>query len=208
MDQELIAAAARVGELIENGRQSFWSIHLKTLVGYAGWVYSHSLNVAQLAVMIGEKLGLARQAGQAVGLGALLHDVGMVLVPPEAINRADPLRPEEVLMVKQHPRVGCDMLRPLALEDAVLTVVGQHHERCDGSGYPAGIRGGEISLLASIVAVADTFDLYTSGRESRTGLEPHQALEAIKSEQHLFWPEVVAGLEAVLRPAWQNASGG
>ncbi|WP_198003929.1 HD-GYP domain-containing protein [Thermosinus carboxydivorans] len=204
----IAAAAARVGAFLETARHSVWGVHLGALVGYAGWVYSHSLNVALLAIMIGERLGLDRQAGQALGLGALLHDIGMVLVPPEVLNRPGRLRAEEWLLVRQHPRVGCDMLRPLAMEDSVLTIIAQHHERYDGSGYPAGIRGSEISLLAGIVAIADAFDAVTSERSYRLRLEPRQAFALIKKEQHLFLPEAVAGLERVLPPAWHSASGG
>lgn len=94
------------------------------------------------------------------------------------------------------------------MEDSVLTIIAQHHERCDGSGYPAGIRGGEISLLAGIVAIADAFDAVTSERSYRVRLEPRQAFALIKKEQHLFLPEAVAGLERVLPPAWHSASGG
>ena len=125
----------------------------------------HSERVRAYAQMIGEEMGLRSAELDRLRWAALIHDVGKLRVPTEILNKPGKLTEEEFSVIKWHPAWGAELAEPLAgwLGDSVLAVV-QHHEKWDGSGYPKGLRGTEISLAGRIVAVADVFDVITSVR--------------------------------------------
>jgi HD-GYP domain-containing protein (c-di-GMP phosphodiesterase class II) len=113
-------------------------------------------------------------------IAGLLHDIGKIGIPEAILNKNGPLDNEEQKRMKEHPLVGATILNPIKeLENAILGVK-YHHEKYDGSGYPEGLKGKDIPLLATIIAVADTFDAMTTDRPYRRGLTKDEAVQEIK----------------------------
>ncbi|MCX6520521.1 MAG: HD-GYP domain-containing protein [Actinobacteria bacterium] len=129
----------------------------------------HSERVRAYAQMIGEEMGLSGHELDRLRWAALIHDVGKLRVPTEILNKPGKLTDEEFAVIKLHPEMGARLAAPLAawLGDSVLAVV-EHHEKWDGTGYPKGLRGTEISQAGRIVAVADVFDVLTSARSYKS----------------------------------------
>lgn len=147
-------------------------------------VYAHSINVAVYALGLGKYVGIKDDRELLdLGLGAFLHDVGKSKVPNDLLDRAGPLSPEEWSIVRQHPTWGKEILSgALDLSEDVLTVVMQHHERLDGSGYPAGLQSDEIHQLSLIVSLVDSFEAMTSNRPYRAGATAYNALAKLRKE--------------------------
>lgn len=113
-------------------------------------------------------------------IAGLLHDIGKIGIPESILNKQGPLTEEERVKMKEHPLVGAMILQPIKeLKNAILGVK-YHHEHYDGSGYPEGLKGNEIPLIASIISVADTYDAMTTDRPYRKGLSKEQAIKEIK----------------------------
>ena len=107
--------------------------------------------------------------------GGYLHDVGKVGVPDAILLKPGPLTPDEFAVMKRHPDIGDALCAPLQSLKAVRPIIRGHHERIDGSGYPQGLRGDEVPLLAQIVAVVDVYDALTSARSYRGAMTPEDA---------------------------------
>lgn len=142
----------------------------------------HQERVAELATAMAQELKLPEQQIQHIRLGALMHDLGKIRVPAEILTRPGRLAREEFEMIKPHPLHGVEIARHVGLPEAVINVIGQHHERLDGSGYPKGLAGDEISLEARIVAVADTVEAMSSHRPYRPAHGVTKALELISQQ--------------------------
>jgi putative nucleotidyltransferase with HDIG domain len=134
----------------------------------------HSFRVALYAVALAKAMGVHGEALKAIEWGALLHDVGKMVVPDEILRKMGPLTDEEWHIMRQHPTWGFDMLAEVSfLQPAALEIIYSHHERWDGQGYPRGIAGEAVPLSARIFAVVDTYDAITSDRPYRRA-RPHQ----------------------------------
>ncbi len=129
-------------------------------------LYSHSVNVCVLGLGLAERVGLSGDEMRELGAGLLLHDVGLSDISPGILTkhaRREPMTADETAAYQMHPQRGFDLLRRAPqFPPSTLAVVQQHHERCDGQGYPAGLRGSRIHLYAKIAAVADAFDSQTT----------------------------------------------
>ena len=162
----------------------------------------HTERVRAYADVIGQEFGLSDTDLNGLRWGALLHDVGKMAVPPEILNKPGKPSEEEWAILRQHPTAAIAMLEPLQdwLGDWLLAA-SEHHERWDGTGYPVGLSGNEISLAGRIVAVADAYDVITSRRSYKAPATAEQARkELVKSAGSHFDPVVVrAMLEAGLR---------
>ncbi|WP_216830350.1 HD-GYP domain-containing protein [Alkalihalobacterium elongatum] len=153
---------------------------LATAKVHDNYLYSHCANVAIYSCQLAIANGLPIKKIEEIGLGALLHDLGKMYIPPEVINKPDKLTNEEYDQIKTHCELGFDILRkfheiPLPVSHCAL----QHHERLDGRGYPRGLKGDEIHQYAKILSVADVFDALTSHRVYRPAMLPHRALEIL-----------------------------
>jgi hypothetical protein len=159
----------------------------------------HSERVQAYSALIGTELGLSRQDAAKLGWAALLHDVGKLRVPPEILDKAGLPTDEEWEVLTAHPGEGVAIARPLeAWLGPWLDVVGQHHERWDGAGYPQGLVGAAISRGARIVAVADAYDAITSARSYKKPLSPDVArAELARCSGRQFDPDVVRAFLAV-----------
>jgi putative nucleotidyltransferase with HDIG domain len=138
----------------------------------------HALGVAELAGRVADELRLSARARRTVIVGALLHDVGKLLVDAAILSKPGPLTPAERRQVNRHPVEGERLVRG-SVDTAVGDVVRAHHERWDGAGYPNGLSADEIPLAARVVAVADAFLAMLEQRPYRVALAPEAALEEL-----------------------------
>ena len=135
------------------------------------YTHGHSGRVARVAVCLGEELGLSKEQLDTIYMGGLLHDIGKIGVDDRVLNKPGKLTPEEFEQVKQHPKLGFDILRNIRPLEKILPIVLHHHEAWDGSGYPMGLKGEQTPLLARVTAVADAFDAMSSDRPYRSGMQ-------------------------------------
>jgi putative two-component system response regulator len=142
----------------------------------------HCERLAHHAVRLGRAMGLGDDDLDALHRGAYLHDLGKVGVPDHVLLKPGPLTREEFDVMKRHPIIGDNLCAPLQSLRRVRPIIRSHHERLDGSGYPDGLRGDQIPLLAQIVGVVDVFDALTSQRPYRGPLTPQQAARHLLEE--------------------------
>lgn len=141
------------------------------------YIALHSLRVCILALAFGRQLGMPRDRLEVLGLGALLHDIGMVKVPEEILGKPEALTHAESELMKQHVVWGADMLyASRQIPSAAIEVLTAHHERYDGSGYLNGLRGEQISDFGMIGAIVDHYDAITSDRVYQTAISAHSVL--------------------------------
>jgi putative two-component system response regulator len=135
----------------------------------------HCERLARHAVRLGRALSLGSEDLDALHRGGYLHDVGKVGVPDAVLLKPGPLTAEEFALMKRHPEIGDSLCAPLQSLRRVRPIIRGHHERIDGSGYPSGLRGDDVPLLAQIVGIVDVFDALTSVRPYRVALTPAEA---------------------------------
>lgn len=161
--------------------------------------------LARLSDGLAEGLGLDRAQREALELGALLHDIGEIRVPEAVLRKPGPLTAEERLLVQGHPQAGVEILETVPLLTPALDVVGGHHERHDGGGYPQGLKAEEIPLVARIFAVVDALDAMTHDRPYRAARPLEAALDVIKTEAgRQFDPRVVEAALALPMERWRE----
>lgn len=139
----------------------------------------HTKRVSMFSEMIAKELNLSPQEMLDVRMAAALHDIGKIGVPDYILQKNAPLNDEEFHIMKEHPRIGFEILQHIEGIESVTSGMKFHHERPDGKGYPYGMKEGEIPLCAQIISVADTFDAMISTRPYRKGLPPMIAYEEI-----------------------------
>ncbi len=181
-EERRLALAAQMSESARGGRAMERMVGTLSAVLTARDPYTadHERRVALLAVALAERLGVPEETVRLLGLAATVHDVGKIAVPAEILSKPRRLSPEEFAVVKQHPGAGHELLLPAELPVELVAAVLQHHERLDGSGYPAGLAGDEISLLARILGVADVVEAMSSDRPYRPSLGVERALAEIE----------------------------
>jgi HD-GYP domain-containing protein (c-di-GMP phosphodiesterase class II) len=136
-------------------------------------------------------------------LGALLHDIGEIRTPETLLRKAAPLTAEERQAIEQHPAAGVDLLETVPLLTPALDVVGAHHERFDGNGYPQRLKGDDIPFVARIFAVVDALDAMTHDRPFRPSRPVPEALEVLQREAgKQFDPRVVEAALAIPQERW------
>lgn len=166
--------------------------------------HGHSERVVTFSLRLGHELGLDKDALRNLELGALLHDIGKIGVPDAILRKPAALTEEEWAKMKLHPQHGQQILRNIAFLENAAQLVGQHHEKWDGTGYPYGLRGEDIDLSARIFAVVDAFDAMTSDRVYRRGRPYQAALEEL--EKHAgtqFDPLVVKAFKCIPPEDWE-----
>jgi len=144
------------------------------------YTLEHSFNAAVLTIAFARTLGLERAHTAEIALGALLHDIGKSLIPEGIVNKPGALTDDELALVHAHVLHAHELLRTLpGMPEPALRLIAEHHERLDGSGYPRGRRGLEISRQGRMAAIIDVYDAITADRVYQTGLEPHLALRKL-----------------------------
>ena len=155
-----------------------------------GYTADHCRRLQDLSYATGLELGLGSGRLHVLDYGAYLHDVGKIRVPLSILTKPGKLTPEEWDILKKHPTYGRELLDQTFMREAG-TIVEQHHERSDGSGYPYSLAGDEILIESSIVAVADTFDAMTTDRPYRKASTQAEALAEIYKYAGIHYPEEV-----------------
>ncbi|UFJ39708.1 HD-GYP domain-containing protein [Brevibacillus humidisoli] len=183
-----------MGSVIDELKQNRSALNLLgSVCGMDHYIFSHSFHVALYTTSLGMKLGLSDRELIEVGMGAMLHDVGKMAIPAELLMKPGKLTEEEYELVKKHTEFGFELLRKQE-ELSLLTAhcAYQHHERCDGSGYPRQLTEKEIHPYAKMIAVCDVFDALTTSRSYRSAVLPHVAMEVLfAGVDKLFVKEIV-----------------
>lgn len=141
----------------------------------------HSERVAEYAGGIGKAMGLSDEKIELLRKAAEIHDIGKLVLQESLLNKKEKLTEEDWKAIREHPLKGEDILRPAFLDDEVMSVVRNHHERYDGSGYPDKLRGENIGLLTQIISVADAYDAMTSPRSYRKPMAKEKAIEELRN---------------------------
>lgn len=181
-------------------------LHIGTLTALAraidaksAWTSGHSERVTQLAMRIGRAFGLSPRELEILHRGGLLHDIGKIGVPAGILDKPAKLNDEEIQLMREHVHIGARILEPIPGFQEIIPIVLQHHEWFDGSGYPNGLAGQDINLLARIFALADCYDALTSERPYRPALAHARVMEMIEKETGThFDPKVVSALMRAL----------
>ncbi len=160
----------------------------------------HQRRVGELATAIAREMGLPEEQVNAIHLAAIIHDLGKIKIPAEILNKPGKLSDLEYLMIKTHPQAAYDILKDVKFPWPIASIILQHHEKMDGSGYPQGLKGDAILLEARILTVADVVEAMSSHRPYRPGLGVEAALEEItRSRGTLFDPRVVDACVTLFR---------
>jgi putative two-component system response regulator len=165
------------------------------------YTQGHVERVSNLAMTMGRQMALSTTELEALRYGGALHDIGKIGVPDEIINKLGPLNSEEWKIIKSHPDLGYKICLPLRKNlGSALDVIRYHHEKLDGSGYPDGLEGDEISTVVRIMAVVDIFDALITGRPYRKSMPRRKALEILRkdAEEGKLDLEIVINLEILV----------
>jgi HD-GYP domain-containing protein (c-di-GMP phosphodiesterase class II) len=142
--------------------------------------YHHGISMAVWAAIVGRHLGLHRDELEKLAVGCAMCDVGMTQLPPELLDQAENLTEQQLRIVRAHPIMGADMVsQSKDVDFEILAVIENHHERMDGSGYPRGIEGAAIPLLARIAGLVDTYDAMITARPYATARTSHEATQEL-----------------------------
>ena len=190
MDSIETIAAEIIEELSYNKNVMANMVDLRTFDNYT---YSHCVNVAVLAALIGITMYLRKSQLKELVLGAMIHDIGKVFIDITLLNKIGKLSDEEFDEIKKHVDYGYEYLsNHQKISEGATAAVLTHHEQYSGSGYPSGLAGEDISLYGRIISVADVYDALTSDRPYRKGFLPAEALEYIMAGYDTkFDPQVV-----------------
>lgn len=169
--------------------------------------FQHSVAVCALVGLFARHLKLDSNLVRILSVGALLHDIGKIRIPTAILTKADKLTPEEMAVMQTHPREGYAMLaRTEGLPEIVGKICLYHHEKLDGSGYPEGLKDGEIGAGARIVAICDVFDALTSVRPYKKGFTPQAAAEMMATWNGHFDPVLLKRFFDCMGLKWPNGS--
>jgi putative nucleotidyltransferase with HDIG domain len=157
----------------------FMGMIAKAIDERTGYLRGHSERVAAYSADIASELGIDADQVERIRLAALLHDIGTVGIEDSIVKKEAPLTPEEFEIMKAHTVKGASILRPIQAIGDLIPGVELHHESLDGQGYPYGLRGEEIPMMARIIEVADSFDAMTSTRPYQAAMDPEYVLEVL-----------------------------
>ena len=218
MPREIVESLGGVAESMVNDLLDCpeAALALDDLNAFDDYTHKHSVQVTLLGLLIARRAwqtdgwidyrGRRRfdridERMRKLGLGLLVHDVGKLAVPPEILNKPGRLTAEEFAVMQGHPVAGVELLRPADMSPLSLSVVRDHHERMDGSGYPEKLSGAQIQEFPRIAAVADVYDAVTSERVYKDAAPPHVGVRVIRDGSgSQFCPNVVRHFRAVVMP--------
>jgi putative nucleotidyltransferase with HDIG domain len=165
------------------------------------YTQQHSERVTQFAIAIAQALGHSREDLRKIESAGVLHDIGKIGIDDSILKKPGKLTREEFERIKAHPLIGVNIVLSLGLHSDEMTIIRNHHERWDGRGYPDGLRGEEIPILARILAVADAFDAMNSSRAYRRALPFPECLRELRENSgSQFDPHVVEAALSILSP--------
>ncbi len=202
--------AARVRALTRNKRLNDSLVNIESVLfslasaveAKDAYTEGHVKRVSNLAVNLGRAMNLSPGDLEALRFGGILHDIGKIGIPDSVLNKTTALNADEMEAVRSHPLIGWRMAEPLASTlKGALDVIRHHHEKLDGSGYPDGLKGADVSAVARIMAVADIYDALVTDRSYRRGMAKHEALAILQREasQGLLDDVAVSHLTALVQ---------
>ena len=157
-------------------------VNMIDIKNYDDYTFEHSVNVAVYSIILGKALNFSVRDLKKLGVGAILHDVGKILLPQEILLKKEKLNEEEYEIIQEHPKLGYDYIKNInEIDSASKSVILSHHERLNGSGYPKKNTNEEIHEFAKIVAITDVYDALTSDRIYRKRWPVHEAINYIMS---------------------------
>ena len=168
-------------DALDSAEAAFMALAL-TIEARDPMTIGHCERLAKHAVRLGRALALSGEDLDALHRGGYLHDLGKVGIPDSVLLKAGRLTPEEFELMKRHPEIGDNLCAPLQSLKRVRPIVRFHHERLDGSGYPTGLKGDDVPLLAQIVGIVDVFDALTSPRPYRGAIAAEDAVRHLVDE--------------------------
>ena len=190
IEQVSVAINAMVSELILG---STGEINVSGCASQEDYNYIQPVKTTTLSLIMGHRLGYSKADLANLGLAAILKDIGYITIPPELLHKPDLMSEKELLKIRQHPMIGYEILsQHNNTSGEVANAVLQHHERWDGSGYPYGLKGEDISRFSQIIAITDTFTALLSDRPGRRTYMPHETVEYVMaySGEH-FSPDLI-----------------
>lgn len=168
-------------------------MNLMDIKSFDDYTFTHNVNVSAISLLIGSSMGLTKNELEELATGCMLHDVGKIKIAIDLLNKEGSLSDDEFVELRSHPRQGYDILvKSRGLSEESRLVALQHHEKFQGNGYPANLRGNEITLYARICSVADVYDALTTDRPYRLAMSPYDAIKILTSgiDRH-FDPNVL-----------------
>lgn len=194
-EQAMYLVEEIAGSVMRNPSALIGLARLKTADDYT---YMHSVAVCALMIALSRQLNLSDEETREAGLAGLLHDIGKMSVPLDILNKPGRLTDDEFTSVKSHPLAGYEMLKEAqGVGEIALDVCLHHHEKLDGTGYPKGLKGEQISLYAKMGAVCDVYDAITSNRPYKPGWCPAESLR--KMSEWTGWHFDEAVFQAFIR---------
>jgi putative nucleotidyltransferase with HDIG domain len=185
---------------ILKGRDAF--LNLMKITSFDYYTYTHSVNVCTFAIALANQLGISDDGTlNALGAGALLHDVGKSRVSDRILNKRAGLNRSEFEIVKRHPNWGIEIVSgsEYVAEESYFPII-QHHERMDGSGYPMGLSGDSIHLFGKITAICDVFDALTTQRVYQDALASYPAFQIMYNIRHEFDEKILKEFTKLMGP--------
>jgi putative two-component system response regulator len=179
---------------------------IKVMESKDPYTAGHQLRVAEFSVKIAGALGLATDVVEQIRWAAMVHDIGKIYVPVEFLNKAGKLNSCEWNVLKMHPQIGHDILKPVGFPFPIHEIILQHHEKMDGSGYPRGLKRSEIRMEAQIIAVADMVEAMAHHRPYRPAKGLEQAISELRDAQRIQYDDRISDVALSLltegRFAW------
>lgn len=164
----------------ENGNVLY---SMTELMGTDMYTYKHCVNVAILSILTAKSLGIKESEIKNIAIGGLLHDIGKIRIAPDILNKGEELTEEELNIIKKHPEDGHEMVKEdLSLSYITKNIIYSHHELLDGSGYPRGLKGDQISLYPRIITICDMFDSLTADKVNTVKIPIYKALEILSAK--------------------------
>lgn len=181
LNQQIKAVTKEYEAAVENIEDVVISL-ARTIDAKDKYTEGHTERVSQYATFLAERIGLNDKQLENIRIGALIHDIGKIAINLNILNKEELLTEEEKFQIALHPELGEQICSPLKAMSDISTIIRHHHEKLDGSGYPDGLKGDEISIEVRIVSIADIFDALTTDRSYRKALDANVAMEIIKNE--------------------------
>lgn len=159
------------------------SLAIINILSFDYYTYSHSVNVAILGLLFSKYLGIKFEELNVLGTGLLFHDIGKTQIESEIINKKEKLNEKEFTRIKMHVELGANILTKVRdIDDVSLFPVRQHHEKCNGKGYPNRLQGDDIHKFGKIASIIDVYDALTTRRSYADAKKPFSALNVMKNE--------------------------
>ncbi len=177
--ETLLTGVRRILDSCRTGIQVFDLLHCTR--NYDEIVFAHSLNVALISAVLGRWLSFPEDEISLLIKAAIYHDIGKLVIPQDIVEKAGPLTEHETITMRSHTMRGYNILKNLSLDKRVKLAAMMHHERCDGSGYPLGVKADQIDRFSKIISIADVYEAMTAPRKYRSARCPFAAVKIFES---------------------------